>query len=185
MYYSLFEVFSIGIGPSSSHTVGPMRAANRYLNNLVKIGALERVKSLKVTLYGSLALTGVGHGTVNAVIYGLMGLNAETIDLSVPYVGQVRENHRLNLGGTHPIVFDMNTDIIFKNEFLPEHANALELKALDENGRILLDETYFSVGGGTIARQDEIARRVEREPFDVPYPFDTCRELMDLCQKMI
>lgn len=183
MYYSLFEVFSIGIGPSSSHTVGPMRAANRYLNNLVKIGALERVKSLKVTLYGSLALTGVGHGTVNAVIYGLMGLNAETIDLSVPYVEQVRENHHLNLGGTHPIVFDMNTDIIFKNEFLPEHANALELKALDENGRILLDETYFSVGGGTIARQDEIARRVEREPFDVPYPFDTCRELMDLCQK--
>lgn len=183
MYYSLFEVFSIGIGPSSSHTVGPMRAANRYLNNLIKIQALQKVKKLKVTLFGSLALTGVGHGTVNAVVYGLMGLKADSIDLSIPYVELVHQSKKLSLNSSHEIDFKLNEDIVFKEEFLPEHANALQFEAWNETGRILLQETYFSVGGGTIARHDEIARRVERAPFDVPYPFDTCRELIDICQK--
>ena len=84
MYYSLFEIFSIGVGPSSSHTVGPMRAAKRYLDNIRSAGKFEAVSRIDVTLYGSLALTGVGHGTVKAVVYGLMGLEAEAIDPEKP-----------------------------------------------------------------------------------------------------
>ena len=86
MYYSLFEIFSVGIGPSSSHTVGPMRAAKRYVDNLKKNADINAAKHVKVTLYGSLALTGVGHGTLNAVVYGLMGLEAQSLDLEKDYI---------------------------------------------------------------------------------------------------
>lgn len=92
MYYSLFEIFSIGVGPSSSHTVGPMRAAKRYLDNIRSAGKFEAVSRIDVTLYGSLALTGVGHGTVKAVVYGLMGLEAEAIDPEKPYVNAVERD---------------------------------------------------------------------------------------------
>ena len=184
MYYSLFEIFSVGIGPSSSHTVGPMRAAKRYVDNLKKNADINAAKHVKVTLYGSLALTGVGHGTLNAVVYGLMGLEAQSLDLEKDYIGKVKSEHRLNLGGKNIIDFDFDEDIVLEKKiFLPEHSNGMKFAAFDAVGNLLLEETYFSVGGGTIARQDEMAQRIERQPYDVPYQFNSCQELLDMCHK--
>lgn len=184
MYYSLFEIFSVGIGPSSSHTVGPMRAAKRYVDNLKKNTDINAAKHVKVTLYGSLALTGVGHGTLNAVVYGLMGLEAQSLDLEKDYIGKVKSEHKLNLGGKNIIDFDFDKDIVLEKKiFLPEHSNGMKFAAFDAVGNLLLEETYFSVGGGTIARQDEMAQRIERQPYDVPYQFNSCQELLDMCHK--
>ncbi len=184
MYYSLFEIFSVGIGPSSSHTVGPMRAAKRYVDNLAEKTDLNNVKTVKTTLYGSLALTGLGHGTLNAVVYGLMGLEAQNIDLDIDYIGQVKESKKLNLGGKSVIDFDFDKDIILeKKVFLPEHSNGMKIVAYDGNDNVILEETYFSVGGGTIARQDEMAQRIERKPYKVPYQFNSCKELLEMCHK--
>lgn len=184
MYYSLFEIFSVGIGPSSSHTVGPMRAAKRYVDNLQKVADIRKVQRVQTTLYGSLALTGVGHGTLNAVVYGLLGLEAQAIDLETDYIGQVKTARRLNLGGRTEIDFDFDKDIVLEKKiFLPEHSNGMKFTAYDENGKVVLEEVYFSVGGGTIARQDEMAQRIERAPLPVPYQFGSCRELLDMCRK--
>lgn len=184
MYYSFFEIFSIGVGPSSSHTVGPMRAAKRYLDNLREQGLFDRVQKVEVTLYGSLALTGFGHGTVKAVVYGLMGLEAEAIDPEIPYVNAVSRDKMLHLGQEKAIPFDLEKNVVFEKEiFLPEHSNGMRFKAFDKEGNLLLNEVYFSVGGGTVARQDEMATRSEREPFVVPYDFDTCDQLIKLCEE--
>ena len=184
MYFSLFEIFSVGIGPSSSHTVGPMRAARRYVDNLAEKTDLNNVKTVKTTLYGSLALTGLGHGTLNAVVYGLMGLEAQNIDLDIDYIGQVKEIKKLNLGGKSVIDFDFDKDIILEKKiFLPEHSNGMKITSYDGNDNIILEETYFSVGGGTIARQDEMTQRIEREPYKVPYQFNSCKELLEMCHK--
>ena len=182
MYYSLFEIFAVGIGPSSSHTVGPMRAAERFIRNLREKNLLNKVNRLHTTLYGSLALTGVGHGTLNAVTYGFMGLNAAEMDPETDYLAPVKEKNELHLSGGHKIDFSLENDIeLAKNVTLKEHSNGLTFKALDKQNNVLLEETYFSVGGGTIARQDEVNLRIDRKPYDVPYKFDTCQELMHLC----
>lgn len=184
MYYSLFEIFSIGIGPSSSHTVGPMKAAARFIENLRIAGKLAKVERLKTSLYGSLALTGIGHGTLNAIAYGFMGIEAENIDPAFDYIGQINKSGKLKVGNEHEIDFSFADDVALEKKiFLPEHSNGMKFCALDKKGNILLEETYFSVGGGTIARQDEIAQRIDRKPFDVPYPFENCRELMTLCER--
>ena len=184
MYYSLFEIFSIGVGPSSSHTVGPMRAAKRYLDNLRDNGKFAETQRIEVTLYGSLALTGVGHGTVKAIIYGLMGLEAEAIDPEKPYVVAVERDGILHLGQEKTIPFDLSKNIVFaKDVFLPEHSNGMKFSAYDKNGSCLLEEIYFSVGGGTVVRQDEISKRISREPYNVPHQFDTCQELLEKCEK--
>ena len=141
MYYSLFEIFSIGVGPSSSHTVGPMRAAKRYLDNIRSAGKFEAVSRIDVTLYGSLALTGVGHGTVKAVVYGLMGLEAEAIDPEKPYVNAVERDKILHLGQERAIPFDLDANVIFKKDtFLPEHSNGMKFTAYANAGKVLLEE---------------------------------------------
>lgn len=182
MYYSLFEIFSIGIGPSSSHTVGPMKAALRFINNLREQDKLRQVMHLKTELYGSLALTGIGHGTLNAIAYGFMGLQAQNINPRKDYIQQIKESGLLCIGGDHDINFSLDRDVILQtNICLSEHSNGMKFTAYDEQNNVLLSEIYFSVGGGTIARQDEIYKRVDREPYNVPYQFDTCTELMHIC----
>ncbi len=184
MYYSFFEIFTIGVGPSSSHTVGPMRAAKRYLENLKAEKLFSKVRNIKVTLYGSLALTGHGHGTVKAVVYGLMGLEADELDPEKPYVNAVERDKILHLGQKKAIPFEIDKAIVFaKDVFLPEHSNGMKFEAFDARGKKLLEEVYFSTGGGTVVRRDEFAWRVEREPYNVPHQFDTCRELLERCQK--
>ena len=183
MYYSLFEIFSVGIGPSSSHTVGPMKAAKRFVQNLEMQNLLNSTTRTEAILYGSLALTGIGHGTINAVIYGLMGLDADDVDVRKDYISEIKNSGKLCLAGQKNIDFSLKTDFFLnKQVFLKEHANGMKFSAYDENGNILLSETYFSVGGGTIARQDEISARIDRKPYNVPYPFDNCRQLMNLCK---
>lgn len=183
MYHSFFDVFSIGIGPSSSHTVGPMRAAGRYVNNLVAAEKLTEVDKIEVTLYGSLALTGVGHGTPSAVVYGLMGFVADTMDVTPDYIGALKQEKQFKLGGVHSISFDYNKDILFETQtFLPEHSNGMKFVAINKDGKKVLEETYFSIGGGTVLRADEMKRRADPEPVNVPYEFNSCAELMRMCQ---
>ncbi len=182
MYFSLFEIFAVGIGPSSSHTVGPMKAARRFVENLREQNLLLKVASLHTKLYGSLALTGIGHGTLNAIIYGFMGLNAAEMNPNLDYLAPLEHNHQLNILEQHHINFSIAQDIELEKKItLPEHSNGMTFCAYDKEGRVVLEETYFSVGGGTIARQDEICRRIDRQPYDVPYQFDSCKELMQLC----
>lgn len=183
MYYSLFEIFAVGIGPSSSHTVGPMKAAKRFVDNLQQQALLERVCSVQAYLYGSLALTGIGHGTLDAVVYGLMGLTAEDFDIHADYIGALRQSGILKLGGKKEIPFLLEKNFVLEKKiFLPEHSNGMKFVAKDSEGHILLEETYFSVGGGTIARQDEVSRRVDRAEYKIPYPFNSCKELMRQCE---
>lgn len=183
MYHSLFDVFSIGIGPSSSHTVGPMRAANRYIQNLTDKNLLNKTARIQTTLYGSLALTGVGHGTPTAIVYGLMGLHADTMDLSQDYIGSVQNSGTINLNGMREIPFSMQSDIILqKDTFLPEHSNGMIFKAFDESGTVLLEEKYFSIGGGTVCRSDEMGKAPVHTQVEVPYPFGTCAELIEQCK---
>ena len=184
MYYSFFEIFSIGVGPSSSHTVGPMRAAKRYIDNLRRKELFNKVERVEAVLYGSLALTGFGHGTVKAIVYGFMGLEAEALDPEKPYVSAVERDKILHLGQERPIPFDVKKDIIFdKQTFLPEHSNGMRFRAYDSDGNILLEEVYFSVGGGTVVRRDEISRRTEREPYNVSFDYGSAAELLEICEK--
>ena len=183
MYHSLFDVFSIGIGPSSSHTVGPMRAAGRFIETLRKKRLIKKVAQVKTTLYGSLALTGVGHGTPTAVVYGLMGLKADTMDLSQDYIGSVQSSGQLKLGDTKDIPFSIARDLILDKEtFLPQHSNGMTFVALDETGKELATETYFSIGGGTVCRSDEMGKAPVHVQTEVPYPFSTCAELIEQCK---
>ena len=183
MYYSLSEIFAIGIGPSSSHTVGPMKAAKRFVDNLGE--NINKVKNVKIYLYGSLALTGVGHGTLNAIVYGLMGYVADKLDLGQDYIGRLKEEKKLFLRQTQYIPFTMEDNFILEKQiFLKEHPNGMKFVALGENNSVILEETYFSVGGGTIARIDEIANKIERKPLNVPFQFSSFAELRKICEEM-
>lgn len=183
MYTSFFDIFSIGIGPSSSHTMGPMRAAARFVRELEKAGKLEQTAAIKVFLYGSLALTGEGHGTPSAVVYGLLGEEAETIDLSRNFIWELQESDCLLLGGSHPIDFNMARDISLEKEItLPQHANGMRFRALDAQGDVLADEVFFSIGGGAVRREDEMEVTPE-EPQPVPHSFRTCAELVEICRR--
>lgn len=184
MYYSLFEIFAIGIGPSSSHTVGPMKAAKRFIDNLKEQNKLSKLANLHTDLYGSLALTGIGHGTLKAIAYGFMGISAEDINPQTDYIGQIKESGKLNVAQTINIDFSFEQDVTLEKKiYLPEHSNGMKFTARDDKGNILLEEIYFSVGGGTIARQDEIGQRIDRKPYNVPYQFNTCAELVQICQQ--
>jgi len=191
MNYSVFEVFRIGIGPSSSHTVGPMSAANSFLRELEANGVFGQVRQVRASLYGSLALTGVGHGTDFAVVAGLMGEVPEDIDpvASRDRVDAVRRDQRLPLGGRHEIGVDRAADLaMHKAEFLPEHPNGIMLEAFDGTGRSLYQNVYFSIGGGAIldraaitanrsAGRDEVSHR------PAPYAFANAAELLAQCRK--
>ena len=170
--------------PSSSHTVGPMKAAKRFVDDLAAQHKLKKTAHLQTVLYGSLALTGIGHGTLNAVAYGFMGLNAEDIDQQTDYISQITATGKLKIGNDHDIAFAFDKDIILEKKIcLPEHSNGMTFTATDAQGNILAEDTYFSVGGGTIARRDEISRRIDRTPYAVPYQFDSCAELMHICRQ--
>lgn len=180
MYYSIAEIFAIGIGPSSSHTVGPMKAAKRFVNNLND--KINEVSTVNVYLYGSLALTGIGHGTLNAVVYGLLGFEADKIDLTQNHIENLISTHKLFLDGKKYIPFNMNENFILeKSIFLKEHSNGMKFVAKDANGETILEETYFSIGGGTIARKDEMEQKNERKLLDVPYQFSSFEELRKIC----
>ncbi len=181
MYSSFYDIFSIGLGPSSSHTMGPMRAACRFAEGLRELN----VHSVQVQLYGSLALTGEGHGTPGAIVYGLMGLHADSPELAQNVLGELYASGRLRLALGQEIPFALRHDIVLhKEESLPAHPNGMRFVACGAEGEVLKDEVYFSIGGGVVCRADEMdAAGYTPHKLPVPYAFASCRELISLCER--
>ncbi|MBY4675173.1 L-serine ammonia-lyase [Marinobacterium sp. CAU 1594] len=184
---SIFDLFKIGIGPSSSHTVGPMVAANRFLDELHANGQFDKTQAVKVHLYGSLAMTGKGHATDIAVMVGLMGEQPDTVDPDmVPvYVEQIRNDHQLNLDGKKQITFDPEVHLPFNfGESLPKHPNGMRFQAFDDAGIIVHDNIFYSVGGGFVLSDAEATKgAVSGGRTSVPFHFNNAAELLVLCKE--
>ena len=207
MAISVFDLFTVGIGPSSSHTVGPMRAAHAFVAALAKRGGLASVSGLKVDLYGSLAATGRGHGTFTAVLLGLEGYDPETVlpeevDRALARIEQTGE---LQLGAeladaqsddvqktdaqrTEPrsLRFGVDDIVLHPLTVLPRHTNGMRFAALDAAGNTLDEQLYFSVGGGFIIREgaeEAVLDRLEAALAEQPYPFRTAAELLEHCER--
>ncbi len=157
MTISVFDLFSVGIGPSSSHTVGPMRAAARFADEVTQRSQLGETATVRVDLYGSLAATGSGHGTMAAILLGLEGFHPETIDTEEMErrLLAVREEGRILFGGSQSVVLTEDAIVLRPLTVLPRHANAMTLTAVDDAGTELFSQTYFSVGGGFIVTEDD------------------------------
>lgn len=182
MSLSVFDLFKIGIGPSSSHTVGPMRAAWRFTQTLETQGLLEQTSRVVTDLYGSLALTGRGHATDKAVLLGLSGQQPDTIDPDQvePLVMSIRQNHRLRLAGQNDIPFNEQTDLLFHfDETLPQHPNGMRYTAFDPSSILLACETYYSVGGGFVVSETDPSGSVASS-ITLPYPFTSAAELLEI-----
>lgn len=180
---SVFDIFKIGVGPSSSHTLGPWKAALQFLQSLKNQGKLDKVKSLKVLLYGSLAKTGKGHGTDVAVLLGLCGEDPVTIDVNEinNKVLAIKNDCSLTLDGSHKIGFVVADDLTFLfNESLPYHPNALSFLATFEDGNNIC-ETYYSVGGGFVVKENESI--ASNDIVQLPFPIDKSEDLSHWCMK--
>ncbi|AAU48411.1 L-serine ammonia-lyase [Burkholderia mallei] len=182
MAVSVFDLFKIGIGPSSSHTVGPMRAALMFAQGLERDALLAATASVKVELYGSLGATGKGHGTDRGVMLGLMGDAPDTVDPSTiaARLDAVRTSKTLALLGTHPVPFVPKEHIAFYRQALPEHPNAMKLRAADTAGAVLREATYLSVGGGFVVTSGAPNTKVLAAAEQMPHPFRTGAELLAL-----
>ncbi|MFC7842238.1 L-serine ammonia-lyase [Streptomyces sp. NPDC001046] len=187
MAISVFDLFSIGIGPSSSHTVGPMRAAGLFARRLRNEELLESVASVRAELYGSLGATGHGHGTPKAVLLGLEGDSPRTVDVESAdeRVEAIKAGGRLNLLGEHEIAFSFDDDMVLhRRKALPYHANGMTLWAYDASGAELLTKTYYSVGGGFVVDEDAVgADRIKLDDTVLKYPFRTGDELLRLTRE--
>lgn len=182
---SVVDLFSIGIGPSSSHTVGPMRAAYRFVTEMSEEGDLERVAHVRVTLFGSLALTGHGHHTDKALQLGLSGKRPRTVDADeVPTIlVEIARSKRLKLGGQFDISFDPDADIDFLGEeVLARHTNAMRFEATDSEGRPVRSGTYYSIGGGFVVEEgdEETDAYSAGDNIRLRYPFASAHELLEL-----
>jgi L-serine dehydratase len=178
---SLFEIFKIGIGPSSSHTMGPMRAAGDFVANLEASGLLLEVARLQIELYGSLALTGRGHSTDRAILLGLSGEVPDQVEPEFiePRLEAIRASRKLDLFGTQTISFEESRDLIFYREkTLPLHSNGMRFRAFDAAGREIAAQVYYSIGGGFIAKEGEPPVPLGVSP--VRYPFSSAAELLDI-----
>jgi L-serine dehydratase len=182
MNVSVFDIFKLGVGPSSSHTMGPMTAASRFLEGLGRL--VEETERVEVTLYASLALTGRGHATDRAVILGLSGFQPRSLDPDAAdaAVHAARTEGALNLAGRKRIAFDEARDILWEGRTrLPQHPNALKFAAYDAKGDRIAEKTYFSIGGGFVRDEDEMGANAPPEPGpQVPYPFDSGAELLEM-----
>ncbi len=182
---SLFELFKIGIGPSSSHTVGPMLASSRFAQSLGSHQVLDEVARVMIELFGSLALTGVGHATDRAVVLGLEGYQPATIDPAIiePRFAQISTDHRLMLAGKREIHFDLKRDLIFHfDKVLPRHPNGIRITAWDQRDSLKFQCQYYSVGGGFVVADDEQDAASTFSEVDMPHPFTSCDELLAICQ---
>jgi L-serine dehydratase len=189
---SLFDLYKVGIGPSSSHTMGPMRAARRFAQQLADQHLLSRVAHVRAELYGSLALTGIGHGTDRAVLLGLSGEEASTIDPETiePKLAAIRHSGTLSLLGEKSIPFREHEDLLFhRDQMLPphakmEHPNGVRFTACDEHGGVLVSATYFSIGGGFIvADSEDAASAPAMTTATLPHPFGSAAELLSIAEE--
>jgi len=185
---SVLDIFRIGVGPSSSHTVGPMRIAKRFIDELDHLELLEKTVKIEVVLRGSLAFTGKGHGTPKAVLTGLLGhepesLSPQKVELDIT---SIYENNTINLGGRHRVAFSSSENIIFDVESKPVlHPNEMQLTAFQKSNTILLSTIYYSTGGGFIASQKQLQSPAQNDLVTtgkpVPHPFSSAAELLEIC----
>ena len=187
MAISTFDLFKVGIGPSSSHTVGPMKAARLFALNLIELGVISKVARVQIDLYGSLGLTGIAHGSPKAILLGLEGETPKEVDIqAIPgRLEHIRKNSTLNLAGQNNIDFNESCDLkLHRKKSLSLYSNGMTFSAVDSEDRILSEKNYFSVGGGFVV--DESAtddNLVIEEQSELPYPFTTGEELLALCEQ--
>ena len=188
MAVSVFDLFKIGIGPSSSHTVGPMRAARLFAQRLANDGLVDHVDSVRVELYGSLGATGKGHGSDKAVLLGLEGEEPATVDVdAIPArLAAIRHHQRVHLLGRHPVRFVDKEHLLFFTKALPFHANGMRCVGIDVEGRELTARTYYSVGGGFVVSEELASdgtahKRIAPDTAILPLPFHTGAELLAQC----
>ena len=192
MAVSAFDLFKIGIGPSSSHTVGPMRAAKLFVERLAADGLLERTERVACALYGSLGATGKGHGSDKAVLLGLLGEAPDTVDVDgiADRLHALRATQRLTLLGRREIAFDEAGDLHFhRRESLPLHANGMRLQAFDAGGAELANRCYYSVGGGFVLGEEQLAGggstpAIVADATALPLPFHSGEELLQRCAEI-
>lgn len=185
MAISTFDLFTIGIGPSSSHTVGPMRAARRFVNGLAGCGRLPEVQRIKVELFGSLALTGKGHCTDKAVVMGLEGEAPETVDPRTigERVDEILSSREIKLLGRHALVFDVARHVLFhKRKTLPSHPNGMRFTAFDAEDEPIVERTYYSIGGGFVVNEDAVSEdQIVPDATVLSHPFGSGEQLLALC----
>ena len=185
MTVSIFELFKIGIGPSSSHTVGPMKAARLFLKNAVERQHFDAASAVMVELYGSLALTGVGHGTDKAIFMGLEGetpeeVDPESVDLRFH---QICRDEKINLLGNRTVPFSAANNLIFhKDEQLPHHSNGMRFTLMGHSQKSLFSQIFYSVGGGFVLEETEMENSSDENSIRVPYPFSSASELLQHCE---
>jgi len=183
---TVFDLYKIGIGPSSSHTVGPMIIAKKFADLACKEGLLDRCHRVKIELYGSLGATGKGHGSDVAVVQGLAGNLPETIDIkkAKKYFTDVLRYKKLNLLSSKTIDFNFHDDLVFhSNKFLKFHPNGIKLYMYDSNEELLLKKKYYSVGGGTVLDESEIDQTKEKKKITLPFEFNSSFELLQKCKE--
>ena len=185
---SVFDIFKIGIGPSSSHTVGPMRIARRFVLEAADAGKIKSTDQVHIELQGSLALTGIGHACDKAVILGLLGFDPQDIDPDEADASfeQIKKGNRLQLFGGPEVDFQYQRDLDFRGDIIPElHPNGVRLILKDADGEVLFDQTYYSVGGGFIASAKQLSAPAVDDLIDLKRParfsFSSARELLELC----
>lgn len=184
MTISIFNLFSIGIGPSSSHTVGPMKAAKEFAEWLDQHHISLNTTRIKIELFGSLAFTGIGHGTNAAILLGLEGHTPDTVDPDFlrSRVNDIIKNRQIHLYRNHSISFHYNEDIEFNfKDLLPSHTNGMRFTAYNKTGNTLVSKVYYSIGGGFILNEDQATHPHTTEDDTVPYPFSTTKELLTHC----
>lgn len=185
MNISVFDLFSIGIGPSSSHTVGPMLAANAFIQLLKDHQFFNITERVKIELYGSLALTGKGHGTDRAILNGLESKNPETVypESMIPRMQDIIATHKLILGGMKTIDFNEKSDLVLlQKELLPKHTNGMRFSAFNQQGQELINQVYYSIGGGFITTEEDFDSAVTASN-PPPFPFTSAKELLELCEQ--
>lgn len=178
---SVFDIFKIGIGPSSSHTLGPWRAAQQFTASLSANSLLDSTEQIKILLYGSLAKTGIGHGTDVAILLGLTGADPVTFDVNEidSTIATIKEEQLINLGGKHLLSFNYTNDLSFLYfESLPFHPNAVTFQAFLNTGKAF-SETYYSIGGGFVVKDGETGS--EKESVDLPFPIEKANDLLHWC----
>jgi L-serine dehydratase len=179
---SVFDLFSVGIGPSSSHTVGPMRAAAAFVDTLRRDGVLSVIQHVRVDLYGSLAATGAGHGTMSAVLLGLEGLRPDTVtpEEQEETLQRIHRSATTRIGGVTPVPLTEDDIVLHPDEVLPRHTNGMTFTAMAEDGSTVAAATYFSIGGGFVVTEGE--DDTGEEAFAPPLGYSSSRALLEICR---
>ena len=183
-FISVFDVFKIGVGPSSSHTLGPWKAALRFIESCTKAGFIANNTQISVSLYGSLSLTGKGHATDLAVMLGLSGADPEYIPVESidVIISAIKNKKEIFLGNEILIPFNIDTDIVFNRDFLPFHANGLKFTVYTSDTKY--ESIFFSIGGGFVVKEEtENSTSSEEKTSTFPYPIDNASELLAYCTK--